>query len=153
ARYPIIHISSHFSLNPGNENDSFLLLGGGEDRKLTLAAIRSASSQFSSVELLTLSACNTGMASASRSNGVEVEGLGALAQIAGARSVLASLWSVADSSTRDLMVEFYRQLESDSSPTKAEALRTAQLTLLYGSYKLADSPEYVRGAGYTSQNA
>jgi CHAT domain-containing protein/tetratricopeptide (TPR) repeat protein len=150
ARYPVVHISSHFSLNPGNENDSFLLLGGGENRKLTLDDIRTKKVNFANVNLLTLSACNTGMASAARSNGVEVEGFGALAQMEGARSVLASLWSVADSSTRDLMVEFYRQLGSDPKLTKADALRNAQLALLYGSYKSPDSPDYSRGAGYAS---
>ena len=38
GRFPIVHIASHFSLNPGNEKDSFLLLGGtsGAERKLTL---------------------------------------------------------------------------------------------------------------------
>jgi CHAT domain-containing protein/tetratricopeptide (TPR) repeat protein len=150
ARYPVVHISSHFSLNPGNENDSFLLLGGGDNRKLTLDDIRTKKVNFANVNLLTLSACNTGMASAARSNGVEVEGFGALAQMEGARSVLASLWSVADTSTRDLMVEFYRQLGSNSKVTKADALRNAQLALLYGSYKLPDSPGDSRGASYTS---
>jgi CHAT domain-containing protein len=153
ARFPVVHISSHFSLNPGNEDDSFLLLGGGDDRKLTLSAIRGKSADFTNVDLLTLSACNTGMASGARSNGVEVEGFGALAQNQGAKAVLASLWSVADSSTRDLMVEFYRQLESDTKVTKADALRNAQLALLYGSYKSAGSPDYNRGAGYTGQTA
>ena len=150
ARFPVVHISSHFSLNPGNENDSFLLLGGGENRKLTLDDIRTKKVNFANVNLLTLSACNTGMASAARSNGVEVEGFGALAQMEGARSVLASLWSVADSSTRDLMVEFYRQLESSPALTKADALRNAQLSLLYGTDKSADAPDYPRGAGYAS---
>ncbi len=29
ARYPVVHIASHFAFQPGNETNSFLLLGGG----------------------------------------------------------------------------------------------------------------------------
>ncbi|HEV7701280.1 MAG TPA: CHAT domain-containing protein, partial [Pyrinomonadaceae bacterium] len=132
GRYPIVHIASHFVLNAGSETDSYLLLGGGAARKLTLADIRRGGTRFTGVELLTLSACDTAMGSSNKSNGVEVEGFGALAQNQGAKAVLASLWPVADESTRELMIEFYRQLESTPKITKAEALQRAQLTLLRG---------------------
>jgi CHAT domain-containing protein len=46
-------------------------------------------------------------------------------QFAGARSVLASLWSVADDSTAQLMTRFYAHLRAGKS--KDEALRAAQL--------------------------
>ncbi|NES25526.1 MAG: CHAT domain-containing protein, partial [Symploca sp. SIO3E6] len=47
----------------------------------------------------------------------------------GARSTLATLWSVQDESTARLMVQFYQEfLQGDIS--KAEALRHAQLALL-----------------------
>lgn len=134
GRYPVIHIASHFSLNPGNEADSYLLLGGVSDRRFTLANLREGGAKFVGVELLTLSACNTAMGSSSKSNGVEVEGFGALAQQQGAKTVLASLWSVADASTRDLMTEFYAQLENNPKIGKAEALRQAQLKLIRGKY-------------------
>lgn len=134
GRYPVVHIASHFSLNPGNENDSYLLLGGGDNRKFTLADVRQGGAKFVGVELLTLSACNTAMTTGNRSNGVEVEGFGALAQNQGAKSVVASLWPVADNSTRDLMIEFYKHLESTPQVSKAEALRQAQLSLLKGRF-------------------
>jgi CHAT domain-containing protein/tetratricopeptide (TPR) repeat protein len=132
GRTPIVHIASHFSLNAGNETDSFLLLGGGDERKFTLSNLGSAN--LNSVELLTLSACNTAMSAGSKSNGLEIESFGALAQNKGAKSVLATLWAVADSSTRDLMIEFYRQIENDAKTGKAEALRKAQIALLNGKY-------------------
>ncbi|HEY9730163.1 MAG TPA: CHAT domain-containing protein, partial [Chroococcales cyanobacterium] len=47
----------------------------------------------------------------------------------GARSTLATLWSVDDQSTSSFMVEFYQAL-SQSQVTKAEAVRNAQLALL-----------------------
>lgn len=150
GRYPVIHIASHFSLNAGNETDSFLLLGGGktdEERRLTLASVRAElKTGFVGVELLTLSACNTAMTAGARSNGLEVEGFGALAQKQGAKAVLATLWAVADPSTRDLMAEFYRILETDKGIGKAEALRRAQLTLLNGTYKVEEIPLWRRGA-------
>ncbi len=146
GRYPVVHIASHFSLNAGNENDSFLLLGGGEERKLTLADVRQGGARFVDVDLLTLSACNTAMGTGSASNGVEVESFGALAQNQGAKAVVASLWSVADSSTRDLMISFYSQLEAMPRVSKAQALQKAQLSLLNGAYSPGESPKWLRGS-------
>jgi len=51
-------------------------------------------------------------------------------QYAGARSVLASLWSVADDSTAELMWRFYGYLKQGKS--KDEALRAAQVDLIHG---------------------
>ena len=131
GRTPVVHIASHFSLNAGNEADSYLLLGGKQtdERKFTVARMKNETN-LTGVELLTLSACNTAMTAGEKSNGVEIEGFGALAQNKGAKSVLASLWSVADASTRDLMIEFYKQLETNPNVGKAEALRAAQLKLI-----------------------
>ena len=106
GRAPVVHIASHFALKPGDETASFLLLGGGDERHFSLADLRHT--DLSNVELLTLSACNTAMSSGSTSGGSEVENFGTLAQMQGARSVMASLWPVADASTQILMSEFYR---------------------------------------------
>jgi CHAT domain-containing protein len=56
-------------------------------------------------------------------------GLAGVSIRAGARSVLASLWSVNDASTAEFMKQFYRQLlQSGSSQLrKAEALREVQI--------------------------
>jgi CHAT domain-containing protein/tetratricopeptide (TPR) repeat protein len=56
-RFPVVHIASHFAVQPGNEADSFLLLGDGG--RLSLAKIKSGLNLFGGVELLTLSACDT----------------------------------------------------------------------------------------------
>jgi len=126
--YTVVHIASHFRFQPGNETDSFLLLGDGNH--LSLAELKTLPNLFGGVQLLTLSACNTGVGDVN-ADGKEVEGLGVLAQRKGAKAVVASLWSVADVSTSLLMQEFYRVRES-SATTKAEALRRAQLRLLRG---------------------
>jgi CHAT domain-containing protein/Tfp pilus assembly protein PilF len=85
-------------------------------------------------DLVVLSACETGL-------GKEVAGEGLLGltrafQYAGARSVLASLWSVADETTAVLMTRFYGYLKSGRS--KDAALRQAQLDLIRGSVSVRD---------------
>jgi len=133
--YPIIHIASHFQFTSGSMNDSFLLLGDGST--MTLSQIKTKLN-FNGVELLTLSACETAVGDAgSDSSGVEVEGLGALAQEAGAKAVLATLWPVADGSTALLMHALYKA-HKDDHLDKAEALRSAQLALLHGTVQAED---------------
>jgi CHAT domain-containing protein len=128
SRYPVIHIASHFAFQPGNETNSFLLLGGGVKTKLSVADIKGYS--FAGVDLLTLSACDT--ATGSSADGREVDGLGMIAQKQGAKAVIATLWEVADESTGQLMAEFYRLRQTGSGMPKGEALRQAQLALLKG---------------------
>ncbi|HEX6739331.1 MAG TPA: CHAT domain-containing protein [Vicinamibacteria bacterium] len=77
-------------------------------------------------DLVALSACGTGL-------GKEMGGEGLLGLVrafhyAGARAVLASLWSVSDTSTADLMKRFYRHLRSGKAAD--EALRLAQLEMI-----------------------
>ncbi len=134
GRYPIIHIASHFKLTPGDDKNSFLLLGGGTDRKFTVEKLRSE--PLTDVELIVLSACNTATPGGAKTNGVEIEGFGSIAQKEGAKSVMATLWSVADTSTKDFMVEFYR-LYGKKGASKADAMRRAQMKLMNGKY----SPE------------
>jgi CHAT domain-containing protein len=105
-------------------------LGAGE--ALPLSDIRSEGAyRFRHAQLLTLSACETGI-SQSEGTGLEVDSsLATLVQDAGAPAVLASLWSVADESTSELMRDFYRQYASGPK-TKAQALRQAQLAMIDG---------------------
>jgi CHAT domain-containing protein len=74
-----------------------------------------------------LSACDTGRGQVAGGEGVL--GLQRAFQLAGARSVVASLWKVPDEATQVLMAEFYKNLWEKKRP-KLEALRQAQLTLL-----------------------
>jgi CHAT domain-containing protein len=129
-RYGVVHIASHFQFQPGSDANSFLLLGDGS--KYSLSEFRTSTNLFEGVQLLTLSACNTGVGDAGMGEGKEVEAFGALAQKKGAKAVVASLWPVADQSTSLLMREFYRIHESGAGVGKAEALRRAQLGLLRG---------------------
>jgi CHAT domain-containing protein/tetratricopeptide (TPR) repeat protein len=128
---PVVHIASHFAFRPGNETDSFLLLGGKDPggERLTLAQIRrDPRIFFRETQVLTLSACDT--ATSGEARGKEVDGLGYLLEEKGAKSVVATLWPVADASTGILMQKFYKGWTGASPVSKAEALRQAQLSLL-----------------------
>ena len=127
--YQFTHAATHFVFISGTKAEglnSYLLMGSGE--KLTLAQVQNSDNIFSGVELLTLSACDTGYGGKT-ADGREIEGLGVLSQRKGARSIMATLWPVNDESTRELMVNFYTNYQKPDF-NKAEALRQAQLTLL-----------------------
>jgi CHAT domain-containing protein/tetratricopeptide (TPR) repeat protein len=122
--FSVLHLGTHFSLRPGNALRSFLVLGDGS--RLTLDAIGAL--DFGGVELMTLSACQTGMGGAITDDGREIEGLSALVQRRGARRVVASLWQVEDESTARLMQTMYNALASDD-PDAGRALQRAQLSV------------------------
>ena len=77
-------------------------------------------------DLVVLSACDTG--SGKEMGGEGLVGLARAFQYAGARSVLASLWRVADVATSELMKRFYAHLKSGLS--KDQALQSAQKDLI-----------------------
>ena len=63
-------------------------------------------------------------------SGEGVLGLRRAFAIAGARSLLMSLWKVADAPTQALMTAFYRRLSVNGGVDKMGALRAAQLERL-----------------------
>ncbi|NER94106.1 MAG: tetratricopeptide repeat protein [Symploca sp. SIO1B1] len=123
ANAKIIHLATHGLLDdfgfgiPGavalapTDSDNGLL-SAGEILDLRL-----------NTQLVVLSACDTGRGEIS-SDGVI--GLSRSLILAGAPSVIVSLWLVPDAPTASLMIEFYRQL--DQNQDKAQALRQAMLT-------------------------
>jgi len=141
--YAVVHVASHFSFRPGDETHSFLLLGDGG--QFSLADLKTADTIFAGVDLLTLSACSTGLGDIPSSDGSEVEGFGVLAQRKGAKAVVASLWPVADASTALLMREFYRIRQANATLTKLDALREAQLELLHGNLTTTSGSSSQRG--------
>ncbi len=93
-----------------------------------LTALEVAELDLSGVELAVLSACETGLGEVVV-GGEGLLGLQRAFQVAGAHSVVASLWSVGDDTTRDLMTRFYCNLWQKRL-TPIEALRGAQLEMI-----------------------
>jgi len=126
--YPIIHIATHGEFGTEPEN-TFLVTGNNS--KLTITdldtTIRSIGRGSNSVELLTLTACQTAVG-----DDRAALGLAGVAVQAGVKSALASLWYIQDAPpTVRLVTKFYASLYN-TSMSKAEALRAAQVELIEG---------------------
>ncbi|MGA7953769.1 MAG: CHAT domain-containing protein [Gloeobacterales cyanobacterium] len=128
--FPIVHLATHGQFSSLAE-DTFLLTWDERINVKNLDQLLREQDQFvrSPIELLILSACQTAMGDKRAALG-----LAGVAVRSGARSTLATLWSVQDESTADFMTKFYQVL-NQPNVSKAEALRQAQLSLLH-------SPQY-----------
>jgi CHAT domain-containing protein len=121
ARYPLLHVAAHGVFNQKKPLDSALMLSADQanDGKLTVAELYGL--RFNA-DLVTLSACETGLGQVN--SGDDVVGLTRGFLYAGASSVVASLWQVDDDATAELMTRFYAEY---AQRNKMEALRAAQL--------------------------
>jgi CHAT domain-containing protein/tetratricopeptide (TPR) repeat protein len=118
--YTVVHLASHAIAFADGPLDSFVMLAPNRDNDGRLSARRVLNLGMSA-DLVTLSACQTGMGYLS---GDGVIGLSRAFLVRGARSVLVSQWSVSDTATSALMEGFYRRYLA-SSGDKARALQQA----------------------------
>jgi CHAT domain-containing protein len=105
------------------------LSGAGEDGILTAEEVSGLA--LDGVELVVLSACDTGRGEVRRGEGVL--GLARGFSHAGAGTLVLSLWGVPDDATRELMDRFYGAVLAADPASRLrplEALRRAQITLL-----------------------
>jgi CHAT domain-containing protein len=91
-----------------------------------LTALEAAGLDLWGTHLVTLSACDTGLGEVH--NGEGVYGLRRAFMLAGAESLVMSLWPVSDAIARETMVGYYARLRSGSG--RGDALRQAKLALL-----------------------
>lgn len=124
----IIHLATHGLLEDANKKNIPTAIAlapdsqagkEGDNGLLTPAEILDLPIN---AELVVLSACDTGRGTIT---GDGVIGLSRSFITAGASSIIVSLWSVPDSPTSELMINFYQQLQQN--PDKALALRQAML--------------------------
>jgi CHAT domain-containing protein len=127
--YPIVHIATHGQFSSSLE-DTFLLAWNSRIHINELDSILQTRTpnRENAIELLVLSACET-----ATGDQWAALGLAGMAVRAGARSTLATLWSVNDRATAELMSKFYQELATKHVP-KAEAIRQAQLQLLHSQW-------------------
>jgi CHAT domain-containing protein len=127
--YRYLHFATHGLLDSERPGLSSLVLSLVDERGAPRDGFLRAHEVYNlklSAELVTLSACETGLGKA-----VWGEGLLGLTRgfmYAGAPRVLVSLWSVNDHATAELMARFYRKLLAEGLPPAA-ALRAAQIEM------------------------
>jgi len=122
--YPVVHIASHGVF--GDSADTTFIMT--YDELLTLDALQKLLSaqrrQGRTIEMITLSACQT-----AEGDDRAPLGMSGTAIKARARSALGTLWPVSDDAAQRLMTQLYRRL-AEGGISKVEALRAAQLELV-----------------------
>ncbi len=126
-QYAILVLLNHCRLDPSNPQQTYIQLAGSskDDGRLYFNEVQSY--RCPSLELAILTACETAIGG--NHNGAEILNMASAYSLAGARSIIATLWAIPEYSTKELMVHFYREFfEKQQSPL--EALHQAQLSLM-----------------------
>lgn len=124
--YGILHLATHGDFKAGGPENSYIQF---KNERLGLDRLRQLKLNNPPVELMVLSACRTAVGD----EDAEL-GFAGLANRAGVKSAMGSIWYVSDEGTLGLMTSFYRNLKT--APIKAEALRQAQVAMLQGKVRL-----------------
>ncbi|MGA1131451.1 MAG: CHAT domain-containing protein [Prochlorotrichaceae cyanobacterium] len=126
APFPILHLATHGQFSSVS-NNTFLL---SWDQLINVKQFQDLIDERSfipeqPIELLVLSACET-----AAGDKQAALGLAGFAVQSGARSTLATLWSVSDESTAQFMTNFYHTFLEQTELSRGATLRAAQLSLL-----------------------
>jgi CHAT domain-containing protein len=124
--FKVIHIAAHGIGNDAEPDRAAILLAPGNDSEDGLWQSREIRRARLNADLVVLSACDTGTGRLEGQEGIMT--LARAFLIAGAKSVVASLWQVDDRSTATLMGFFYEHLVAGLEIR--EALRQAQLDFI-----------------------
>jgi len=153
----ILHIATHGYFKKDLENKGDALLGGDIEHDVenpllrsmlyfagaenanaetalttcdgTLTAYEAMDLNLDNTEIVVMSACETGLGEVK--NGEGVYGLQRAFQVAGARSLIMSLWTVSDEATQVLMSTFYKKLLSGTDKRKAFRETLLELKSVY----------------------
>ncbi len=108
GRHNMVHIAAHAELDDVDPLFSRILFASNASETGLLEAREIYTLDLRGVRLITLSACESGLGRVAR--GDEIIGFTRSLLSAGANSIVASLWPVADDSTDLLMNRLYREL-------------------------------------------
>lgn len=112
----VVHIAGHFHLVPGSARRSRLYLGSGAP--LSVAEFTSDAFDWSVVDLLFLSGCESGTDDRLMDDN---RTLASTLHESGVQALVASQWLVEDRTSIELVDGFYRALKAGLSPTRALA--------------------------------
>ncbi len=118
GQHKIVHLATHADI--GDEDNPWIAFS---DSKMYLKEIYATRNQ---ADMVVLSACNTSNGELKRGEGVMSLARGFF--YSGAKSVVSTLWPVADEAGKDILIDFYKNLNQGDS--KSEALRKAKLDYL-----------------------
>ncbi len=140
-RYDMLLFSTHGEMIESAPLESNLRFTPSpqDDGKLTVSEIFDMEVK---ANLVTLSACETGLARGTKGGfpqGDDLVGLSRAFIHAGAPSVVASLWKVSDEATVEMMRSFYLNLQT---MPKAQALQNAQLGLVKSNAMISSHPYF-----------
>lgn len=124
GEFRIMHIASHGWFGGAAETSFIMAHDQVLHTQALQAMLQSPALQKNPIDLLTLSACQT-----AEGNDRAPLGISGVAMRARARSVLGTLWPVADEAARQFMIDFYRGLR-ERGLAKTQALREAQIQML-----------------------
>ncbi|MBN1224363.1 MAG: CHAT domain-containing protein, partial [Candidatus Aminicenantes bacterium] len=138
--YKIIHFATHSLVDNKKPARSSIVLSLDTDQSEDgFLQMREIYNLKLNTDLVTLSACHTGLGQFIRGEGIE--GINRAFFYAGSSSVLMSLWAVNDQATYQLMERFYTHLRSSQSIMNS--LRKAKLELINS--KILSHPYYWAG--------
>lgn len=127
-KFTLIHFATHGIVDEDNPELSRIFLQNdseAEDGNLYSGEIYNL---HLNANLVTLSACQTGLGKISKGEGVI--GLSRALVYAGAKNLIVSFWSVADESTAEFMTRFYQILLQNQGRTFTTGLREAKLKMI-----------------------
>lgn len=122
----MLHLSTHGVLDSAADFSYLAFSAPDDEQQPEQLFIRDLYGLQLNADLVTLSACETGVGQLQAGEGVI--SLARAFAYAGAKSIVTSLWQVNDLATKDLMILFYRNLKSGKN--KDLALRDAKLEYL-----------------------
>ncbi len=154
--YQMLHFATHSVFNDQLPEYSYLAFTTNNEENLLF--VKDLYNLKLNANLVTLSACETGIGELRRG-----EGFLSLARAffySGAKSIASTLWKVNDASSSDIMGDFYQYLAKGS--TKDQALRQAKLNFLrnndqnalkhpyyWAGYIISGNPAPIPKSGYT----